>query len=107
MSSPATSCARRWVETASSYCSRQRTLTIVSRKLFEPICAVCHAGRGSEPMIEVGRTLSAVALYMMGPPCLDGSWLGALILRRYAMATFSRGREKVGRAEGVESEGLP
>src|SRR5215472_7231173 len=64
MSSPATSCARRWVETASSYCSRQRALTIASRKLRPPSCAVCHVGRGSEPMIEVGKTLSAVALYI-------------------------------------------
>src|ERR1700733_14878227 len=68
MSSPATSCARRWVETASSYCSRQRALTIASRKLRLPSCAVCQAGRGSEPMIEVGRTLSADALYMGCPP---------------------------------------
>src|SRR5215470_2565879 len=63
MSSPATSCARRCVETASSYCSRQRALTIASRKLRRPSCAVCQAGRGSEPMIEVGSTMLADALY--------------------------------------------
>jgi hypothetical protein len=64
MSSPATSCARRCVDTASSYCSRQRALTIASRKLRPPSCAVCHAGRGSDPMIDVGSTMPAEALYI-------------------------------------------
>src|SRR6516165_6212829 len=74
MSSPATSWARRCVETASSYCSRQRELTIASRKLRRPSCAVCQAGRGSEPMIEVGSTMPADALYMALSPrklCCD------------------------------------
>src|SRR5579885_842044 len=64
MSSPAISCARRCVDTASSYCSRQRALTMASRKLRWPSDAVCHAGRGSEPMIDVGSTVPADALYM-------------------------------------------
>src|SRR5436305_11967860 len=64
MSSPATSWARRCVDTASSYCSRHRALTIASRKLRLPSCAVCHAGRGSEPMIEVGNRTPAEALYI-------------------------------------------
>src|SRR5579859_1947882 len=96
MSSPATSCARRWVETASSYCSRQRALTIASRKLRLPICAVCQAGRGKEPMIEVGRILSAVALYMAVLPVIASrrkaarqspavlALNGPRLLRRYA-----------------------
>src|SRR5258706_2218977 len=64
MSSPAVSCARRCTDTASSYCSRQRACTIASRKLWLPSTAVCQAGRGSEPMIEVGSTTSADALSM-------------------------------------------
>src|SRR3954449_657341 len=64
MSRPATSCARRKQETASSYCSRKRELTIASRKLWQPMFAVYQLGRGSEPMIEVGSSTSADALYI-------------------------------------------
>src|SRR3954453_11562870 len=64
MSSPATSCARRNTDTASSYCSRKRELTMASRKLWVPRAAVYQEGRGSEPMMEVGSTTSAEALYM-------------------------------------------
>src|SRR5665213_2597663 len=64
MSRPAVSWARRKDETASSYCSRYLALTIASRKLFEPSEAVYQAGRGSEPMIEVGMILPSVALNM-------------------------------------------
>jgi hypothetical protein len=41
-----------------------RALTIASRKLRLPSCTVCHAGRGSEPMIEVGSRTPAEALYI-------------------------------------------
>src|SRR5947207_12105538 len=68
MSRPAISCARRCVDTASSYCSRQRALTIASRKLLLPNETVCHAGRGSEPIIDVGSRVWAEALYMHRPP---------------------------------------
>src|SRR6476619_3310355 len=65
MSRPAISCARRKHETASSYCSRYRELTMASRKLREPSTAVYQFGRGSEPMIEVGRATPADALYIV------------------------------------------
>src|SRR5216684_6159674 len=71
MSSPATSCARRCVDTASSYCSRQRALTIASRKLRLPSCTVCQAGRGKEPMIDVGSRTPAEALYIASLPLAD------------------------------------
>src|SRR6516164_196104 len=64
MSSPATSCARKWVDTASSYCSRQRAFTMASRKVWRPSEAVCQSGRGSEPTTDVGSRMSADALYM-------------------------------------------
>src|SRR5262249_54551936 len=64
MSSPATSCARRNTDTASSYCSRKRELTMASRKLCVPGGAGYEEGRGGEPMMEVGSTTSAEALYM-------------------------------------------
>src|SRR5262245_26675563 len=64
MSRPAVSCARRNTDTASSYCSRKRELTMASRKLCVPSAAVYQDGRGSEPMMEVGSTTSAEALYM-------------------------------------------
>jgi hypothetical protein len=35
-----------------------------SRKLRDPIDAVCQAGRGSDPMIEVGNITPADALNM-------------------------------------------
>src|SRR5262245_57101239 len=59
---PATSCARRNALTASSYCSRNRELTIAARKLRRPSAAVYQCGRGSDPMIEVGRTTLAEPL---------------------------------------------
>src|SRR5580704_7379213 len=65
MSSPATSCARKCVDTASSYCSRQRALTIASRKLRLPSRTVCHAGRGGEPMI-VGERLIGASQHLLG-----------------------------------------
>src|SRR5438132_472394 len=62
MSMPATSCDRRNELTASSYCSRNRELTIASRKLRRPSAAVYQCGRGSDPMIEVGSTTLAEPL---------------------------------------------
>src|SRR5262245_33813063 len=38
---------------------------MASRKLFGPSTAVYQAGRGSEPMIEVGKTTPADALYIV------------------------------------------
>src|SRR6516165_5577297 len=38
---------------------------MASRKLFAPSTAVYQAGRGSEPMIEVGRAIPADALYIV------------------------------------------
>src|SRR5262245_17970436 len=64
MSRPAVSCARRNTDTASSYCSRKRELTIASRKLCVPNAAVYQDGRGSEPLMEVGNTTAAEALYI-------------------------------------------
>src|ERR1043166_6830940 len=37
---------------------------MAARKLFEPSTALYQDGRGSEPMIEVGSTTPADALYM-------------------------------------------
>src|ERR1051325_7527969 len=71
MSRPAISCARKCVDTASSYCSRQRALTIASRKLLLPNETVCHEGRGNEPIIEVGSRIWAEALYMHRPPSAE------------------------------------
>src|ERR1044072_4106992 len=68
MSRPAVSCARRKHDTASSYCSRYREFTIASRKLRRPSTAVYQDGRGSEPMIDVGSTTLAEALYIRIPP---------------------------------------
>src|SRR6185436_12138347 len=41
---------------------------MASRKLREPSTAVYQFGRGSEPMIEVGRAIPADALYIVYSP---------------------------------------
>ena len=61
MSSPATDCSVRYTAKASSYCSRNRLSTIAAKKLFSPMFSVYQLGLGSEPVIVVGNTLSAVA----------------------------------------------
>jgi hypothetical protein len=44
---------------------------MASRKLWLPSEAVYQAGRGSDPMIEVGITIPAEALYMRNPSVLE------------------------------------
>src|SRR3954468_6889508 len=43
------------VPTASVYCSRKRASAIASRNARWPICSVYHDGRGSEPVMVVGK----------------------------------------------------
>src|SRR5215510_1175136 len=54
------------METASTYCSRNWLFTIASRKLREPRFWVYQLGRGNEPVIVVGSTMSLVARSMIG-----------------------------------------
>src|ERR1051326_6938321 len=61
MSSPATSCSRRYTDSASTYCSRKRLSTIASRNDLIPRFSVYQLGRGSDPVIVVGNPLPAVA----------------------------------------------
>src|SRR5207249_3139249 len=61
MSSPATSCSRRYTDSASTYCSRKRLITIASRNALIPRFSVYQLGRGSDPVIVVGNTVPAVA----------------------------------------------
>src|SRR5262245_32160864 len=61
MSSPATSCSRRYTDNASTYCSRNRLITIASRNDLIPRFSVYQLGRGSDPVIVVGNTVPAVA----------------------------------------------
>src|SRR4051794_25145040 len=65
MSSPATSCSRRYTDSASTYCSRNRLITIASRNDFNPRFSVYQLGRGNDPVIVVASSLPAVALIMM------------------------------------------
>src|SRR4029077_19313946 len=62
MSSPAVSCSRRYTDNASTYCSRNRLITIASRNDLRPRFSVYQLGRGSEPVIVVASILPAVAL---------------------------------------------
>src|SRR5437667_12523622 len=64
MSSPATSCSRRYTDSASTYCSRNRLITIASRNAFVPRFSVYQLGRGSDPVIVVGSIFPAVAFNM-------------------------------------------
>src|SRR6185295_385741 len=71
MSSPATSCSRIYTESASTYCSRNRDVTIASRKDRVPRFSVYQLGRGSEPVIVVGSVSPAVAFSIRQSPRLD------------------------------------
>src|SRR4029434_6569547 len=79
MSRPATSCSRRYTDSVSTYCSRNREITIASRNDFVPRFSVYQLGRGSDPVIVVGSTMPAVAFNMgwitpqtgLGPIALD------------------------------------
>src|SRR5438477_9953127 len=62
MSSPATSCSRRYTDKASTYCSRNRLITIASRNDLMPRFSVYQLGRGSEPVIVVGSIVPPVAV---------------------------------------------
>src|SRR5215471_13380538 len=68
MSSPATSCSRKYTDSASTYCSRKRLITIASRNDLIPRFSVYQLGRGSDPVIVVGITLPAVAFNRGGSP---------------------------------------
>src|SRR6516162_2085006 len=59
---------------------------MASRKLFGPSTAVYQAGRGSEPMIEVGRVTPADALYIV--PSLAAQCLA------FPMRTKEKGGER-------------
>src|SRR5688572_8689329 len=76
MSSPATSCSRRYADSASTYCSRNREITIASRNDRFPRFSVYQLGRGSEPVIVVGMTTSLVAL-SIGSGLLGCAFLGS------------------------------
>src|SRR5262245_43828811 len=64
MSSPATSCSRRYTDNASTYCSRNRLITIASRNDFRLKFSVYQLGRGNDPVIVVGNTSPFVAFNM-------------------------------------------
>src|SRR4029453_4077648 len=68
MSSPATSCSRRYTDRASTYCSRNRDVTIASSNERVPKFSVYQLGRGSEPVIVVGSMIPAVAFNMCDSP---------------------------------------
>src|SRR5262245_66577318 len=64
MSRPATSCSRRYTDSASTYCSRNRLITMASRNDLVPRFSVYQLGRGSEPVMVVGRIFPFVAVNM-------------------------------------------
>src|SRR5437667_5093373 len=61
MSRPATSCSRRYTDSASVYCSRNLLFAIASTNDLVPRFSVYQLGRGSEPMIVVGKIFPLVA----------------------------------------------
>src|SRR4030095_1401035 len=71
ISSPATSCSRRYTDSASTYCSRNRDVTIASRKLLVPRFSVYQLGRGNDPVIVVGSIFPAVAFNIGVSPSID------------------------------------
>src|SRR5579872_1572977 len=65
MSRPATSCSRRYTDSVSTYCSRNRLVTIASKNERVPRFSVYQLGRGREPVTVVGSILSKLALNIM------------------------------------------
>src|SRR5678816_3362302 len=68
MSRPATSWSRRYTESASTYCSRKRDVTIASRNDRVPRFSVYQLGLGSDPVMVVGSSFPAVAFSMRVSP---------------------------------------
>src|SRR5689334_10024696 len=64
MSRPARSWSRMKVPTASVYCSRNRASAMASRNARRPRFSVYQAGRGSDPVIVVGRMIVSVVFVM-------------------------------------------
>src|SRR5947209_9240626 len=62
MSSPAASCALMIAATASRYCSRNSESPIIVLNERPLRFASYHNGRGYEPVIAVGRTMSRVVV---------------------------------------------
>ena len=83
MSSPATSCSCRYTDSASTYCSRNRDSTIASRNDRVPRFSVYQLGRGSDPVMVVGRIFPAVAFSMTE----ESSSLLKLLMIRLGIAT--------------------
>src|ERR1044072_2971900 len=88
MSRPATSCSRNYPDSASTYCSRNRDVTIASRNDRVPRFSVYQLGRGSEPVIVVGSMIPAVAFNRSESPRTDRTF------ERYTAVLFesTRGR---------------
>src|SRR6266700_2531580 len=64
MSSPAASCALMIAATASRYCSRNNESPSAALNDRPPRLASYHKGRGYDPVIAVGRTMSRVDFSM-------------------------------------------
>src|SRR5262245_43187085 len=90
ISRPATSCSRRYTDNASTYCSRNRDVTIASRNDRVPRFSVYQLGRGSEPVIVVGSVIPAVAFNMCESPRRDTTF------ERYNAPLFESTRRQCG-----------
>src|SRR5262245_66439819 len=81
---------------------------MASRKLFDPSTALYQAGRGSEPMIEVGSVTPADALYIRLLSCLPcaerRSEIVGLTLRRRGLEqrAVGGGQRRAGIAEAID-----
>ena len=76
---------------------------MASRKLREPSTAVYQFGRGSEPMIEVGRAIPADALYIVySLRCRCSGFAAATAQKSYAslFGATSRNSERSGAGSG-------
>src|SRR6187401_326885 len=105
MSSPATSCSRRYTESASTYCSRKRDVTIASRNDRVPRFSVYQLGLGSDPVIVVGRSFPAVAFSMRVSP--SGEFRHQTVQRRGpgTHVLFRSGRTECSRSSRVWGSG--
>src|SRR5687767_16000470 len=108
MSSPATSCSRRYADSASTYCSRNREITIASRNERFPRFSVYQLGRGSEPVIVVGMTTSLVAL-SIGSALLGCAFFDHLDRQRHGdfAMQLERHRVRTNRLDRLGQNQLP
>src|SRR5204863_11177 len=110
MSSPAASCALMIAATASRYCSRNSESPIIVLNERPLRFASYHKGRGYEPVIAVGNTMSRVVVSIVDlPGSVQSCALDRDAMQQAPLAVIIVEREVPGRAVVPQREraGMP